>query len=49
MDADFNFLSTEGDSEVVKINCRKIISILGAHKVAMWFYDGNTKIGRAHV
>ena len=43
MDADFNFLSTEGDSEVVKRNCRKIISILGAHKVAMWFYDGSTK------
>ena len=42
MDAEFNFLSTEGDSEVVKRNCRKIISILGAHKVALWFYDGNT-------
>lgn len=42
MDADFNFLSTEGDSEVVKRNCRKIISILGAHKVALWFYDVNT-------
>ena len=42
MDADFNFLSTEGDSEVVKRNCRKIISILGAHKVALWFYDGST-------
>lgn len=42
MDAEFNFLSTEGDSEVVKRNCRKIISILGAHKVALWFYDGST-------